>query len=169
MDYSFMKTGRGAVEQQSAVHASIALRVEACVWALMERSLNSAAEYVKLANRNAITEEDVRISVKYEATQFLQSDEWERDVEEWIRVMEQVDAEESADDDKDEEDDDEEDEEEDDEEDEDPFCRAEHGEKALAMNAASDGWESYEPQDPVLRFVKQALDKALSETDRSLL
>jgi hypothetical protein len=147
-DYAFMKTGlMGSETSNAQIHRLLAIAV-----AMVSESQKTAMEYCQHQKRTIVTIPDVKKGLRYQARNFLFSDDCEQNVQEMHdRLLQSESDTESNDSDFI-----------DEIEEEEIPCNCT---KCQAIRECEDHWDSWNPDDVVGKFIKTTLDKSISEMD----
>lgn len=163
-DFGFMRSGLS--NDPVNVPEDFANRLLSITLTMVARAATDAATYCEHAGRTEVSEEDIAASLKRQAMRFSTDEDLEADVAETQRVL----FDESSDDDELESEDESEDEcesgDESDSEEDDPdrptwtrstcscdLCRT--------MNEALDGWNAWNPEDPVEAYMKHTVERSI--------
>ena len=166
-DYSFMKTGLGGGSVQTPTISNTELEnIEILLSLFMTNGIDNAAKYVAYCKRKGVTVMDISLGLKYEVFEFLKRknlmNDIQKETEEYKKFKEELDEEESDDDVEDEDDNshiipDEEVE---------PFSRIKpeyiddsNREFIEKMHDYYDTWDSWEPDTPFNKILKNAINK----------
>lgn len=148
-----MKSGLGG-EREVNLSEEFLVKVQCTLQVLIEKSFESAIIYCKASGRTGITAEDMKYAMIYECHEF-----WERqDLEERVDELYN-----ESDEDSDEETSDEDDIEFMNEENMEPFTKAENGinEQIDKMNRYVETWDTWNPQDPLISSLKNAINATM--------
>ena len=180
-DFSFMRSGVAGDVVPDDGGTDFMRKVVSILAVLSEEAVSTAERFVKACGRTVVTSEDMLYALRYESRAF-----WDKDIADrfFERLREERqhtydseeedgeedeeeddgDDEEDDEEDEDEEDEDEEEDEEDDDE-EDGDYENKFALKALAeadfhnnVMSSTAGWQEWQPDDPVKRLLKQAID-----------
>ena len=172
-DYSFMKSGLGSPGVQNPIISDAELEnIEILLSLFMTNGIDNAAKYVSYCKRNGVTVMDISLGLKYEVFEFLKRKNLMNDIaketEEYRKFKEELSDEDSNDDDDGEEEAEEEVENSNivpDEEVE-PFSRINpeyiddsNREFIEKMHEYYDTWDSWEPDTPFNKILKNAINK----------
>ena len=167
-DYSFMKSGLGSPGVQSPSISEVELEnIEILLSLFMTNGIDNAAKYVTHCKRNGVTVMDISLGLKYEVFEFLKRknlmNDIKKETEEYKKFKEELSDEDSNDEDEDEIEDnpnvvpDEEVE---------PFSRIKpeyiddsNREFVQKMHEYYDTWDSWEPDTPFNKILKNAINK----------
>jgi len=146
MDIPPMKSGFSNLLEPPELDPIFLQNVHALLFTLLEKAMTNAAFYANEANRDIVTPGDIKIALMFEAHEFWNRDDIEEKVQEYKAY--------TSDDDDSDDDPDEIEEVEDVE-----FSRATtlHP-KTITMNHYYDSWSSWEPTDPTVIALKNAID-----------
>lgn len=156
-DFGFMRSG--LLNDPVNVPEDFMNRLMSITLTMVARAATNAAVYCEHAGRTEVAEEDIAASLKCQAMRFSTDEDLEADVAETQRVL----FEESEDDEESEEDESDESESEDESESDRPewtrstctcdLCRT--------MNESMDGWDAWNPEDPVEAYMKQTIKRSI--------
>ena len=165
-DYSFMKSGLGSPSVQTPIISKEELEnIEILLSLFMTNGIDNAAKYVAYCKRNGVTVMDISLGLKYEVFEFLKRknlmNDIKKETEEYKKFKEELSDEDS---------DDEEDEEENSnvvpDEEVEPFSRIKpeyiddsNREFVQKMHEYYDNWDSWEPDTPFNKILKNAINK----------
>ena len=152
-----MKTGFG-IDNRDIPENSKAFetKVQSMLQVLLEKAVESAAHYVKAANRNTLTPTDIKYALMYEAHEFWERPELDDRFEEVYN--ETLDG--SSSDPNSESDCESGSESEHSGQEDDPFCEANNDDTiACKMNTYAREWNSWKPVDVLQMALKNAIDK----------
>lgn len=165
-DYSFMKSGVTPASSVSTIDVDMLHKLVALVKTLMQDALNSAEQFVKACGRSMIQDKDISMALKYETHHFLlQGDsldkKFQTNLEEEKNHTYDTEDEETSD--------------EEEESENEGVVEDEEYTMSLKSNDAKliemhekfikyhNEWDSWEPDDPVSIFLKNAVDKTSSQ------
>ena len=165
MDFTFMKTGFDTLENSGLdISKGFQDKVMALLLTLIEKSLQTASQYVKLARRNGVTSDDFLRCLQYESSRFLDTDDLDETIRMYYQELSQLE---------------ESDEEMEDETGEepteglettdpkdpiDPFVESDSTDTLTQeIHRVHRNWESYRPDDVVKRILKNAIDRFLQD------
>ena len=173
-DFSFMKTGFSNLVDEGPSQDEL-LEIGSIVMAFAKSGLKNSEIYVKHAGRNGFTPEDIKIGLQLEVFEFMKREDTPKNIKdtlEWLKkdIEEYGEFEERLED----EDDttivdylleDEEDFEELDISDEEEVMEFTKSEctcsKCVQMNAVSQLWDRWEPDTPMNKILKSAINKII--------
>lgn len=150
-DFTFMRAGVGP--SNLVLRRDIEAQMASLVCSLLEKSLQTAAEYCKAGMRTVITEHDLVYALRYEASVFLDSDDMDERIRQFYSALRSNETHDEG----------EEDEEESEvEEESHDFCEASDDDpKAAAVNRVNRAWASYAPADPIKQVLKASIDNTV--------
>jgi hypothetical protein len=160
---SVMRTG---LLNEPSVDPQLLQKISNILTFFMEKAVVLSAQYAHAAGRNTLTSTDVKYALQYQSQHFNGIIESEDDLESKLdQYQNETETESETDDDTDDEsetesetdDDTDDDTDTDDEE----FTRCDDSEDPLIqeMNRCHDQWEQWEPQDPLHKLLKKAVDQ----------
>lgn len=163
-DYSFMKTGLGGENALSQdvepLMDELGIQFVSLTCALMERSIQTAAFYAEKGGRKHITENDMMYALKYEAAFFLDDQDIDERVREFYKILKNPSTDDDSSSESDEDDEDESEEESDEEEEFQEVDDSLDG-KIKEINRINREWDSIEPEDPIKKSLKVAINNML--------
>lgn len=158
-DYSFMKTGFNNLVEQTKLSDEEMRNIEAMLALFMSNAMKDAMTYTELSNRNHVTKEDIKYGLRYEVFEFLNTENLVDKVNDMNDELDEL---------------------EDDEEDYEymddvlvseeeliPFKRiddvsnieGDNLEFVEKMNHYYDIWDEWIPDTPLLKILKNSIDK----------
>ena len=161
-DFSFMRSGHEMLEgQEPDMDVDFVRMVVSMMTILCEEAVHTAQKFVQMCGRSTISAQDTLIALKYESHFF-----WDKDIDERFvqrlqderRHTYETDEDESSEDDAPS-----------DEEEEAYTDSFVSGDRALydVIMETSRKWDEWEPDDPVKRMLKCAIDKTACNFDDS--
>ena len=147
-----MRTGFDNVSDTSnGVCESMEETGGAILQVLLEKAVESGIYYMKAAERTTLTATDMTYGMMYEAHEFMERPELEENVQQ--AIDEEEDSEEESDTTEIEEMEDAEEE----------FTRVNSNDpKIVKMNEYYDTWGSWNPDDPIIKALKNSIDRSMS-------
>ncbi len=131
-------------------------KLMAMALSLVTKAGESAAVYAKHAGRRTVLPADVNRGLMYQSKIFM-SEVTDEEIEESYGTVSEA-FEDTTDSNSDDDDDDDEDEEE-----EEWTASSCHCTSCSGMNEAADTWDTYEPEDEVLKYLKDRTDEIISK------
>jgi Mg-chelatase subunit ChlI len=163
-DYSFMRTGVGALApSSSSIDENVARKMVGIVMTMIAAATETAATYAEHAGRKFVHPDDVHRGLMYQAREFFKRENLEEEVAEMEQDIYETDASDSDDSDDD-------DSENDDAADvksepEETWTRSAcQCETCSTANAHYDSWNEWIPSDDVERFIKRSVDKTIANS-----
>lgn len=137
-----MRTGISMVQEPPSLSEEYLHGVQSILLTLMSECFTFAEMYARSAGRDNISSTDLLYALQYQTHEFLNTENLEQKIDD-VRQMDSDTESSEIDDDSDDED----------------FTRSFSKDKTIVqMNLYHDQWGSWEPQDPMARLLKDAID-----------
>tara|TARA_Y100001936_G_scaffold112836_1_gene110833 strand:- start:499 stop:1014 length:516 start_codon:yes stop_codon:yes gene_type:complete len=164
-DYSFMKSGR-SVESSGDMDVDTMHKLVALVKTLMEDALKSAEQFVYACGRTVIQDRDITMALKYETHEFLLQGE-SLDSKFQKNLQDEMNHTYETDDDEDSSDDEWGENEGEDEKETYTLSLKSNDPKLMELHGKfmkyHDEWPTWDPEDPISKFMKNAVDKTSAD------